>query len=35
MRVCGVELKANNTILSVIDFGEDDIIRLEDQYKRI
>jgi len=26
MRICGIELKANNTILSVIDFGEDDII---------
>ena len=26
MKICGIELKANNTILSVIDFGEDDII---------
>lgn len=26
MKVCGIELKSNNTILSVIDFGEDDII---------
>ncbi len=26
MRVCGIELKSNNTVLSVIDFEDDDIV---------